>query len=65
MWAPRTDNNEALKMVVQEFVDAIDTGRAPLTDGEAGLKIVRILEAATHSMAFRGQVLELARGAAV
>jgi predicted dehydrogenase len=64
MWAPRIDNTEALKVEVQEFVDAIRAGRQPLTGGEAGLKVVRILEAATHSMAVRGQVVELAQGVA-
>ena len=64
MWAPRIDNTEALKVEVQEFVDAIRAGRPPLTGGEAGLKVVRILEAATHSMAVRGQVVEFAQGVA-
>ena len=63
MWAPRIDNTEALKVEVQEFVDAIRGGRRPLTDGESGLKVVRILEAATQSMSKRGQVVELVRGA--
>lgn len=65
MWAPQIDNTEALKVEVEEFVDAIHTGREPLTGGEAGLKVVRILEAATHSMAVRGQVVELAQGVAL
>jgi predicted dehydrogenase len=65
MWAPRIDNTEALRVEVQEFVDAIHAGRAPLTGGEAGLKVVRILEAATHSMAVRGQVVEFAQGVAL
>ncbi len=65
MWAPRIDNTEALKVEVQEFVDAIQAGRRPLTDGEAGLQVVRILEAATHSMAVRGQVVEFAKEVAL
>ena len=64
MWAPRIDNTEALRVEVQEFVDAIKIGRRPLTDGEAGLRVVRILEAATNSMALRGQVVEMSKGAA-
>jgi len=61
MWAPQIDNTEALKVEVEEFVNAIASGREPLTGGEAGLKVVRILEAATNSMALRGQVVELAQ----
>lgn len=63
MWAPRLDNTEALKVEMQEFVEAVSAGRKPLTDGESGLRVVRILEAATESMARRGQVVELAKGA--
>lgn len=62
MWAPRMDTTEALKLEVQEFVDAISAGRKPLTDGKAGLRVVRVLEAATQSMALRGRVVELATG---
>jgi predicted dehydrogenase len=65
MWAPRIDMTEALKVEVQEFVDAIEAGRRPLTDGQAGLQVVRILEAATQSMAVRGQVVEFAQGVAL
>jgi len=62
MWAPHIEATEALKLEVQEFASAIKAGRKPLTDGEAGLKVVRILETATESMARRGQVLEIAKG---
>jgi len=65
MWAPRIDNTEALTVEIEEFVDAINAGRQPLTGGEAGLKVVRILEAATHSMSVRGQVVEFAQGVAL
>ncbi len=59
MWAPNIDNTEALEVEVKEFVEAVDQGRAPLTDGEAGLLVVEILEAATRSMAERGRLVEL------
>ena len=63
MWAPHLDSTEALKLEVQEFVSAIQGGHQPLTDGQAGLKVVRVLETATASMALRGQVLEIPTGA--
>ncbi len=60
MWAPRLDNVEALAIETQHFVDCIDTGETPLSDGRAGLRVVRILEAAHESMAQRGLPIEIA-----
>jgi len=37
----------------------VTTGRRPLSDGHAGLRVVRILEAASQSMAQRGQPIAL------
>jgi len=65
MWAPQIDNTEALKVEVEEFVNSIQASRRPLTDGEAGLKVLRMLEAATQSMAERGRVVEFACGVAL
>ena len=59
LWAPNLDNTEALQLEVKEFVEAINQGRHPLTDGAAGLLVVEILEAATRSMAERGRLVEL------
>ena len=50
VWAPKLDATEALRHVVAEFVDSIRVGRRPLTDGESGLRVVRILEAAQESI---------------
>jgi predicted dehydrogenase len=59
MWAPQIDISEALGAMVRHFSECIDKGTTPLTDGQAGLRVVRILEAATRSMADRGRVVEL------
>ncbi len=59
MLAPRIDLTEALKRVAAEFYSAISENRAPLTDGQAGLRVVKILEAANQSMRHNGQVVEL------
>src|SRR5437763_10285988 len=56
VWAPKLDSTEALRYVVAEFLDSIREGRKPLTDGYAGLRIVRILEAAQQSIKNGGQV---------
>jgi predicted dehydrogenase len=50
VWAPKIDATEALRHVVTEFLDSIRGGRKPLTDGAAGLRVVRLLEAAQRSM---------------
>ena len=50
VWVPKLDNTEALRHVSQEFIDAIEEKRAPLTDGHAGLRVVRLLEAAQQSI---------------
>jgi predicted dehydrogenase len=59
MFAPLLDNSEALRGEVLEFIDSIERDRKPLTDGESGLRVVEILEAATQSLKSRGGVIEL------
>jgi predicted dehydrogenase len=59
MWAPQLDMTEALSLELRQFVKAVDERQTPLTDGQAGLRVVRILEAATQSLAARGRVIEL------
>lgn len=56
VWAPKLDATEALRYVVAEFIDSIRQQRKPLTDGEAGLRVVRLLEAAQRSIKNGGQV---------
>ena len=59
MWAPKLAQIEALSAEAAHFVECVDHGTSPLTDGTAGLRIVRLLEAASASMAARGQVVRL------
>jgi predicted dehydrogenase len=59
MWAPRLGLTEALRVEAQHFVDCVRDGRQPLTDGHAGLRVVRILEAAARSLEQRGRLVEL------
>ena len=47
---PRLDSEEPLKRVCQEFVDAIEKGIKPKTDGRSGYNVVRIIEAAQRSL---------------
>ena len=59
MWAPHLKMTEALQMEVNHFTECIEEGKKPITDGEAGLRVVQILEAATQSMRNRGRPVEL------
>jgi predicted dehydrogenase len=59
MWSPKLDMTEALQTEALHFVDCIQQGKRPITDGEAGLRVVRILEAATQSIKQQGQLVEL------
>ena len=59
MWAPQLDVTEALAVEVRQFLECIEQSRNPLTDGRSGLRVVRILEAATQSMAQGGRPVEL------
>jgi predicted dehydrogenase len=59
MWAPQLDMTEALKTEALHFVRCIDDRAPVITDGEAGLRVVSILEAATQSLLERGRLVEL------
>lgn len=59
MWAPQVGTSEALHTEAAHFVECIEQNRQPITDGEVGLRVVNILEAATKSMANRGQPIDL------
>lgn len=63
VWSPHLELREALQAVAAEFLDAIRGRRAPATAGDAGLRIVRLLEAATSSMAGQGRLVSLSTDA--
>jgi predicted dehydrogenase len=60
MWAPQLTVTEALGIEAAHFIDCISTAAVPMTDGHAGLRVVRLLEAATESMANQGRLVSLA-----
>lgn len=59
MWAPRIQQSEALKQELQYFVECISENKQPFNDGVAGLRVVRMLEAATKSLQKRGELIEV------
>lgn len=54
VWAPYLPRTEPLQSLVSHFVECLRTGETPLTDGEAGLRVVRVLEAAQRSIKAQG-----------
>lgn len=59
MYSPQLDLGEALRLEAQHFAECIENGTQPITDGYAGLRVVRMLEAATQSMKKQGSLIEL------
>jgi len=59
MWAPQIEVTEALGIELRHLLGCIERNETPLCDGLAGLRIVKLLEAATASMRARGRVIEL------
>jgi predicted dehydrogenase len=59
MWAPQLEQVEALRKELSYFVDCITTGEEPFNNGCAGLRVVRMLEAASESLKERGALVYL------
>ena len=60
MWAPRLDATEALLTEALHFIDCIKNSTKPETDGQAGLRLIQIVEAAERSLRARGKLIEIA-----
>jgi len=59
MWAPQVEQIEALKIELQHFIDCILHNKTPLSDGLAGLRVVKMLEAADKSVGKKGELVYL------
>lgn len=59
MFAPKIALHEALNFELLHFAKAIQTNTNPITDGQCGLSVVQMLEAAQQSMNASGQLIEL------
>lgn len=57
MWSPKVEATEALKLEMSYFVECLNQGKKPFNDGEAGLRVVRMLEAADISLKKKGEVV--------
>jgi predicted dehydrogenase len=57
---PRVEMQEPLQLECQHFLDCITQGQRPLSDGENGLAVVKVIAAATRSLKERGRPVPLA-----
>lgn len=57
VWAPKCDQAEALKVELDYFIDCIVNDRTPINDGNAGLRVVQMLDAADQSLKERGRLI--------
>ena len=57
MWAPRVDQTEALQLESRYFLDCVASGGKPFNDGRAGLRVVKMLEAADESLKRRREIV--------
>lgn len=61
MHAPKVDLSEALLLEANTFISCIKNNEKPINDGLSGLRVVRVLEAATKSIHRRGEIITLER----
>jgi predicted dehydrogenase len=59
MWAPQIEQLEALRVEIEYFAECIMQDKTPFNDGEAGLRVVHMLEAAESSIKRRGELVRL------
>ena len=59
MWAPQIEQLEALRVELDYFANCIENQKIPFNDGHAGLRVVRMLEAAEDSIQKRGELVTL------
>jgi predicted dehydrogenase len=57
VWSPKVEQTEALKVELDYFIDCIRNNRNPDNDGIAGLRVVKLLEAAEQSLSEKGKLI--------
>jgi predicted dehydrogenase len=50
IWSPRVPNDEPLRLECEHFLECVRERRTPLSDGESGLRVVRVLEGLQQSL---------------
>ena len=59
MWSPQIEQCEALQLELSYFTECIRKDETPFNDGIAGLRVVKMLEAASNSLTKRGAMVYL------
>lgn len=59
MYSPYLQNTEALHELLKHFVEVVRRGEKPISGGDSGLRVIRILEAAQKSIVNNGQEIML------
>ncbi len=59
VWIPHIRGEEALQNELEYFLDCVTNKKKPINDGRAGLRVVRLLEAASRSLAKGGELVYL------
>jgi predicted dehydrogenase len=59
MWAPKIEQGEALHRELAYFIKCVKDDQSPVNDGQAGLRVVKMLEAASQSLRQRGALIYL------
>jgi predicted dehydrogenase len=59
VWVPHIEQAEALQQELRYFVKCISTCESPFNDGQAGLRVVKMLEAANRSLHSKGSMVYL------
>jgi predicted dehydrogenase len=50
VWSPRISNEEPLRIECRHFAECVREGKQPVSDGESGLRVVRVLEGLQQSL---------------
>jgi predicted dehydrogenase len=62
VWSPHIESGEALQAAAAHFAECIRDGKMPSSDGQLGLRVVRMLESATRSIRAQGGRVVLTNG---
>jgi len=62
VWGPHVEPGEALQAVITHFAQCVNGRETPISDGRMGVRVVRLLEAATRSIRAQGGRVVLTAG---
>jgi len=58
-WIPKVEQLEALTVEANYFVECVTNNKTPINGGHAGLRVVKLLEAATQSLKQMGKTITI------